>query len=274
MLKRFLMAVLASGLIIPGASYAEEVDGVANYAFSVFIGTGAYRIGDRTIYNIRLPLRWDLREPDYESGKVGLRLLAPVSIGITNFKDFEDIPDLDVNDLQAITFAPGIEAQIPFRKNWLLKPFIQGGLGWDMHSSARSWVFGTGTRLRGWYGENENWIIGGELLLAAQRPKGNDPSSSFTRIGIGAEYKYQTKWLVFGRQLSWHGRLLHYRFTNPADIDPPYTETDIQNSTEVGISFGINPPVNIFGYKFRQGGIGYEKFDEATAIKLFTTFPF
>jgi len=261
--------------LIAATAVADEVDGVANYAYSVFIGTGVYKIDDRTIYILRVPAAFDLREPDYETGKIGLRLLIPFSVGVTNYDSIDDIPDLSVNDLQSVTITPGIEGQIPFRRNWLLKPFVQAGLGWDMKSSANSIVWGAGSRARGWYGDNEKWIIGGEFLYANNNPKReDDPQTSFFRVGLGAEYKYQSKWLVFGRQLSWHGRLLHYEFSNAVNLNPPIEEIRIERSTEVGISFGLNPPINLLGYKFRQGGIGYERAGDVKAIKFFTTFPF
>ena len=254
---------------------AAEEDGIANYAYSVFIGTGAYRIGDRTIYLLRIPGAFDLSEPDYDSGKIGWRLLLPFTVGVTNFDDIEDIPELTVNDLQSMTIAPGVEAQIPFQPNWLLKPFVQAGLGWDMKSSSNSFIYGLGSRLRGWYGDNQQLLLGGEFLWAGNNPKKQEePDSNFTRIGLGLEYKYQTPWYVFDRHVSLHGRLIHWEYVNAANLEPPIEPIRIERSTEVGISFGLNPGINILGYNFRQGGIGYERSDEFKAVKLFTTFPF
>jgi len=257
------------------AAFSLEEEGVANYAYSVFIGTGAYRIGDRTIYLLRIPAAFDLTEPDYESGKIGWRVLLPFSVGVTNFDDFEDIPELTIDDLQSMTFAPGIEAQIPFQPNWLLKPFAQAGLGWDMKSSSNSLIYGLGSRLRGWYGDNQRLLLGGEFLWAGNNPKKDEePDTNFTRLALGLEYKVETPWNVFDRDLSFHGRLIHYEYLNAANLEPPKDSVRIERATEVGISFGLNPGINILGYNFRQGGIGYERSDEFKAVKFFTTFPF
>ena len=75
---------LALGLSISlsgGVQSAEEEDGIANYAYSVFSGTGRYKIDDRTIVAIRAPLVWDLVEADYETGKLSYRFLFPVAVG-------------------------------------------------------------------------------------------------------------------------------------------------------------------------------------------------
>lgn len=271
-----ILAALCCVLVLQAASAQESgQEGITNYAYSVFAGTGRYNIGDRVIYVLRLPMAMDLRKPDYETKTTGFRLLFPAAVGITDFADISDIPELDLNDLQTMTFTPGLEAQFPVKENWLIKPFGQAGLGWDLTSSSNSFVWGLGARTRAWFGDNDRWLIGGELLWAGNNPKyDNEPTTRFSRIAIGAEYKWQTNWQPFGYRVSWHTRLIQWIYTDAFNLEPPIEEVNIDNSTEIGVSFGINPPINIFGYKFRQGGIGYERSDEFRAIKLFTTFPF
>ena len=92
--------------------------------------------------------------------------------------------------------------------------------------------------------------------------------------GLGVEYKIQTQWYPFGHKVAWHGRLIQYHFSNPVNFEEPDDEFAIKSSTEVGVSFSIDPPLYIMGYGFKQGGIGIEKADNFRAIKLFTSFPF
>jgi hypothetical protein len=270
-----LCLLVCASFFIATAVAQEEQTGVANYAYSIFIGTGRYEIGDRTIYVIRAPMAFNLKTPDYESGQFGYKFLLPMAIGITNFDNFEDLPELSVDSLQTVSVTPGVEMQIPVKANWQIKPFGQAGLGWDMTSSSNSFIWGAGARTQAWFGDNKKWLIGSEFLWSGNNPKHEEePDSTFTRLGIGAEYKWQTNWSPFGYRVSWHARLVQYYFTHRVTLEPPPKEEQIENSTEVGFSFGIDPPINIFGYKFRQGGIAYERSDDVTAIKLFTTFPF
>ena len=83
-----------------------------------------------------------------------------------------------------------------------------------------------------------------------------------------------TKWYVFGRNLSLHGRIVQYYFGNPVNFEEELDEFKVKYSTELGVSFSVDPPINILGYKFRQGGIGFERAGEYDAVKIFTTFPF
>ena len=274
MRPQFLILCLLGLLLTPPAS-AQDVDGVNNYAYGVFIGTGKYRISDRTIYIFRLPFTFGLQEADYETGQIGYRLLVPYAIGFTNYDSFEDVPDLTIDDVQTMSVTPGIEVIFPLKANWQIKPFGQAGLGWDTKSSNNSFVWGAGARTRAWFGDNEKWLVGGEFLWAGNHPKyDGEPDTSFTRWGIGAEYKLQTSWAPLGHRVSVHGRLLQWYYSNAVNFEPPREPTNLNRATEIGLSFGIDPPINIFGYQFQQGGIGYERADEVKAIKLFTTFPF
>jgi hypothetical protein len=255
---------------------AQETDkGFANYAYAIFVGTGKYDVGDRTIYVIRAPMYWNLVEPDFESRRTGYRLLLPASIGITDFDDFSDLPELDIDTLQTLVFTPGLELQIPLEANWLLKPFAQAGMGWDLKSSSQSFIWGAGGRTRAWFDDDQRWLVGGELLFSGNKPNsGDDNDSRFSRISVGAEYKWQTNQAIFGRRLAWHARLIQYIYADKADFPPPPDTEQLGRSTEVGISASIDPPITVFGFDYSQWGVSYEKSDLGAAIKLITTFPF
>jgi hypothetical protein len=269
----FILLTILS-LLSSSWALAEEIDGTYNFAYAVFTGTGRYTLNDRTIYVFRAPLSFDLREADHETGKIGFRLLLPIAAGLNNYDSIEDLPDLVITDLASITVVPGVEFIIPLQDNWTMNPFVQAGLGWDTSSSSNAFVVAGGTRTRAWFGKDSNWLIGGELLFARNHPNKEEEKTRFSRIGLGAEYKWQTSWRVFDRRISWHPRLIHWRFIDPVEYEEPQEQTTVHYSTEVGLSFGLDKAINMLGYKFTQGGIGYEKGDQFTAIKFYTTFPF
>ena len=70
MLQRFFAPLAALAIALcPCLTFADKVDGVANYAYSVFVGTGKYSIQDRTIYIVNAPLEFDIYEIDTKSDK-------------------------------------------------------------------------------------------------------------------------------------------------------------------------------------------------------------
>ena len=91
--------------------------GKYSFASRLFVGTGKYTIGERTIFVVRAPLAFQLRDPDYSTGKIGYRLLVPAAVGITDFESIDEIPELDLDDVQTMSVAPGLEVDIPVMQN-------------------------------------------------------------------------------------------------------------------------------------------------------------
>ena len=136
-----------------------------------------------------------------------------------------------LDDLQSGSIAPGVEVDIPLTRNWLLKPFGQAGIGWDMKSSNNTFIWGLGSRTRAWFLDDEKLLIGGELLWAGNEPKDEDEErTTFSRWAFGAEYKFQTDWRPFGYRVSWHPRAILWWYGNEVNFLPPPDEQQISRS--------------------------------------------
>ena len=273
---RFIRLVLIINLgLFAGPSHAGEEDPDINYAYAVFTGTGKYSLNDRTIYVFRAPLEFDLKPVNYDAGEtLGLTLLLPVAMGLTNFEDIDELPELSVDDVQSVSIVPGVEFPFALKQNWLLMPFAHAGLGVDTKSNSETFIWGTGIRSSATLGEDGNWLVGAEFLWAGERPNNNDPDNDFVRWGFGAEYKIPSERQLFGRRISWHARLIQWYFSNAVVFKPPLLPFRLEKSTEIGIAIGFSRPLNILGYKLRQAGIGFEKSDDYEAITLYASFPF
>ena len=113
-LQRLLLIVAAiTTSLSASTSYAGDEDGVANYAYAVFAGTGKYSILDRTIYIVSMPLAYNIKKNRHVGKyKIGFKVLLPVAIGVTNFERFDELPDLDIDSLQTMSFVRGLEIPI------------------------------------------------------------------------------------------------------------------------------------------------------------------
>ncbi|MCX2980244.1 hypothetical protein EYC98_05100 [Halieaceae bacterium IMCC14734] len=224
---------------------------------------------------LRAPLDFNLSEAEPEAGRrFGMRLLMPVAVGLTQYEDFVDIPELDIEDIQSISVVPGVEFPIWLTDEWTLSPFAQLGFGMDTKSDSRSIIWGSGARVRWEPRDAPQWLVGGEFLWAGNNPNNNQPTTDFTRWGVGAEYRIDTQQQLFDREISWHLRALLWQYSDALRFEPPLQLFKLNSATEVGVSVGFSRPFNIFGYKFHQGGIGYEWADDFKAVKFYTTFPF
>ena len=117
-------------------------------------------------------------------------------------------------------------------------------------------------------------MVGGEFLWAGNNPTGSDSTTSFSRLGLGVEYKIPSNFVVSDRSISWHLRAFQWYFSDAMTFEEPVLPFKLNHTTEVGLSFGLDRPIRMLGYDFTQLGVGYEWSDGFEAVTFFTTFPF
>ena len=279
MVLRFLIAIVVFSVCI-GRTVAQAptsvvFDAVPNYSYAVFVGSGIYRLDDRKIFIARMRFSRTWTEPDAESGSPGIRFLLPVTVGITNFEDFDDIPNLVVDDLATLSFVPGVEFEYVVRPNLSIKPFAQAGFGWELQDGDLNFVWGAGMRARMTLPRKKSaWVLGGELLVAGNVPGDDEPSTDFTRMGLGLEYKFPIRWTMLGRQSSLHAQVIGYHYFNEAEFKSPRRDIMLDDIIQIGLSIGIDPAAKFLGIPVRQLGLGYKYGSDVSAIILITSFPF
>ena len=254
----------------------EELEGIPNHSYAVFVGTGYYRLDDRRLLALSMPFSWQIRDPEAEPRRLGVKLLLPMALGITNFEKVSDFPDLDIDDLATFSFVPGVQIDYPVTTEWTVKPFAQAGLGWDLQSSGSTFVWGGGlrTHYRPEIGETSPWTFGGEYLAAGNNPDNNAPNTRFSRLGLGLEYRHPMRWSLLHRKTFLHTHLVGYYYLTDVEFLPPLERIELGHSVELGVSIGIDPPVKYLGVSLDQLGLGYKYGDELRAITLVASFPF
>ena len=270
----FALALLATSQVAAQTPGTQQIFGDASYSYAVFIGTGYYKLDDRRLFVLSIPVSWQLRElkPD----QMGIELLLPVAIGIQNFDDLDDFLGFQLDDVQTISFVPGVELQFLPLPRWEVKPFGQGGIGWDPDIGSTDFIWGLGARTNYVIPRGNSQIkIGGEYLLAGD--KANDGgSSTINRFSLGIEYKHPIKWSLFNRQTSMHWRLIGYNYIGGLTIKSfPDAETfDINSELEIGFALSVDPVLKILGIPASHLGLGYRFGEHSRAIVVETKFPF
>lgn len=248
--------------------------GDASYSYAVFVGTGLYRLDDRQIFVLRIPVSWQLRE--LEPDQMGVKLLLPVAIGIQNFDNLDDLLGFQFDDVQTISFVPGVELQFLPRPRWEVKPFVQGGVGWDPDAGTVDFIYGLGARSNYVIPKGKAQIkVGGEYLLAGD--KANDGgTSNINRLSLGIEYKHPIRWSLFNRQTSMHWRLIGYNYIGGLTFKSfPDTESfDIDSELEIGFALSVDPALKIIGIPASHLGLGFRFSEHSRGIVVETTFPF
>ena len=270
-----LVCILCARPVLAQATDPIEYSVAPNYSYAVFVGSGVYTLDDRRVYVARMGFSWHWKEADAATGDLGVKFLLPVTVGITNFEDFEDLPDLTVDDISTLSFVPGVELEFALSERFSVKPFAQAGVGLEFQDKDTTFVWGAGVRSR--YTKTlgkSDWILGGELMAAGNVPGSGVESSSIVRAGFGVEHVYPLAWEWNGRRTTLHTQLIGYHYPNEATFDAPASDISIDNTIQLGMAIGIDPAFKFLGISVRQVGVGYKHGNDISAITLVTSFPF
>ena len=209
-----LSVIFAAALILflPGnqlAWAADEPEDLINYAFSSWIGSGFYKLGDRTVYLLRAPFSYTLREADSE--KWGMELLLPATIGFH---------DQDEGNVGTLTFVPGLRLNYPVLDNWWLKPFGQFGFGRDFSGSDIAWIYGAGIKSLATFDlKNVELDFGTAFTWAAQNQSGGGSDSDFSMFDIGFNSRWPTNITVLDRRSDLNLYFVYTQFVNALDFE-------------------------------------------------------
>jgi hypothetical protein len=270
-LKSFKLIVLA--LILAGywlnagsARAVDEPEEVINYAYSSWIGSGFYKINDRTVYLLRAPFSYAVRETGKE--KWGMDLLLPATIG---FHDNDD------GNVGTVTFVPGLRLNYPVLDNWWLKPFGQFGFGKDFSGSDVAWIYGVGIKsLATFELEPSELDFGTAFTWADQNQSGGGSDSGFSMIDLGLNTRWPTNLNVLERKSDLNFYFVYTQFVNDLNFERAEKKNkNIQRLYKFGIALSSADKFPIFGlFDLRGGGLDVTFGDGYFGMGLTTGFPF
>jgi len=266
---KYLIAALMLTGFCCGLSPDSAADGpedAINYAYSSWIGSGFYKIGDRTVYLLRGPFSYTLREADKE--KWGLELLIPATIG---FYDNED------KNTGTLTFVPGLQLNYPVLDNWWLKPFGQFGFGKDFSRSDIAWIYGVGIKSLATFDLKTSELdFGTAITWADQSQSGGGNDSGFSMIDIGLNSRWPASIMVLDRKSDLNLYFVYTQFVNDLNFERAQkSNKNIQRLYKFGIALSSKEEYSIFGlFDLSGGGLDVTFGDGYFGMGLTTGFPF
>ncbi|MGB5745961.1 MAG: hypothetical protein WBM69_03200 [Desulfobacterales bacterium] len=263
--------IIAAALILflPGnqsAWAADEPEDVINYAYSSWIGSGFYKLGDRTVYLLRAPFSYTLREADSENW--GLEVLLPATIG---FHDNDDGND------GTLTFVPGLQLNYPVLDNWWLKPFGQFGFGKDFSGSDIAWIYGVGIKSLATFDLKSSELdFGTAVTWAAQNQSGGGSDSGFSMFEIGLNSRWPTNIILLDRKSDINLFFVYTDFINDLDFERAKKENkSVQRLYKFGIALSSKEKYPILGlFDLSGGGVDVTFGKDYFGLGLTTGFPF
>ena len=272
----FTLVLFSLSPFCPSVTASQSDIELFNYSFATWLGSGIYKVSDTDtrFAVIRLPFSFELKQPgqpdDPLKQKAGLNLIVPV---IAAYQE-ERISDFN---LGAVAVVPGLEAIIPVKERWILKPFVQLGLGGDSSTSSTQVIYGAGIKSRysfSW--ENIDFDIGNAVVVAGNSTSEPEASNAFSMVEAGINARLPQKFSIMDMDFrpgvfyvaSW--LFNHAEFYNGILEN---SELKIINTLGLTITFDTPLPlwkINLetLGLEYRYGNAGF------TGVGLNLGFPF
>jgi len=268
------VGVIAVGLILlasGGVTHAQSVDAsdeLLNWAFANRLGSGVYHVSGRTVWILRVPVRFTVR--DTEERPWGLVLKFPVTFGFYDFKPSDIIEHGLPDRVGTLTFVPGVEFRLPVRPNWMLMPIAEAGVGKDFQGGETVGIFAVALKSRVTFASDRwDFLVGNEVAYSKQTKSVESPADDFASFEAGFEAKHSLG-------VEWRGNELDYGlFTNTffyfdslEFLLPDGNSVKVNAEYEVGFTFGSRTPTKLWGIKMPRLGLSWRRSNELGAIRL------
>ena len=259
-------------IVITSPAHGGNTDqDLLNYAYFSELGIGEYSTDNREVRAIQVPFSYQLRPMTEDQW--GIRLLFPATFGVLGLDAIDNIGDVISLDISALTLVPGVELQIPVRKNWVLKPFGQVGAG--RSEGGNAFIYSAGVRSSytiPW--KKFTFTLGNEISFDGFLPSGEE-WENYASIAIGWDTRYPLGFTLKGAATHIGGWVSYYYFFDELEFEQPLlAPLAIGNQFEIALSFGTYKKIPIWFFNFDRIGLAYRFSEDLRAIRIVFEFPF
>lgn len=269
--------ILGTGLDQPLRAQEDTssaITSVIPWGFAVALGSGIYGIGDdSTIYIFRLQPKLSkyFSEETYPGERrLSLEFKFPVALGVLHF---DIIRGNFPSSLQNISFAPGVEVQIPVTRRWTLRPFGHFGWGRELTKGGESaWMYWAGIKSHLAF-EAGKFDFGLVNSLARMRyTSSRGKAYSLSPLGTGLEIDHPLgKLKASGDQLYLKSHVYNFWYIDRLELflSPDQNPVELRMEWEIGLSVGKKGKLKIWLFKFDRIGLGYRFSDYTKGIRIY-----
>lgn len=234
-----------------------------HWAYSSFFGTGWYQVEDsRSVFVMRVPIRQTLREPSISSSgerTLGIKIKYPLTLGLHDVTDIGGI--LETDNFGTISFAPGIDLEIPINKRWHVKTFAHVGWGKELNAGESAWIYYGGVKSRyAFPGHKYDWYLLNSLYYVGYAPD-HGRSDHLAVAQVGAQLRQPlANTTLFGRNADLHWSLMYSFLGNELHFNLPDGRFDpISDQFELGLAMAFrDEPYKVWFLRIHQLGVAYQ----------------
>lgn len=247
---------------------------LAHFAFASQLGSGIYSISGRTIQIYRLPIGWQVAEP--EGNRPGLRIKLPATIGLYDFKPRDVVESGLPDQLDTLTAALGAELDFPVGE-WHLLPYVEAGRAWDAGGDADATLYSASFHARrDWSRDAHLWRFSTGVVYAGLKLDGSGDTADLVRLEAGFEARRPVGFDIAGKAAEGGAYLLAEWYADrPEETVVRSTgEGRIPAQAEIGLTLGTRPVLRLWGLPVPRIGLAYRFGDGVSVYRLVFGSPF
>lgn len=268
-------------ILVPFSGYGQGYDEVldeysVSYIYAAVMGSGTYKIDDRRIAMLRIPVSWTQQE--LTEDQPGIRWHLPIVLGYDSLNYPDWLSRLLDDDLVTLTVMPGFEVKQMLTERWEIKPFGHLGVGYDFTRDETILMGVLGIRGLGtWrYDDASELRLGTSIRYAAEYQTRSEDSSAFSLLEGGVDYRRDIRLPVFSKATNGGVYYLLQLFVPEWEIsrDNPTLPTELGLIHEVGASIGFKEPRTFLGFSWSRVRTGFKFGRHVRGWTIGTDFPF
>ena len=238
-----------------------------NYAYAYAFGNGNYAVAGRSAQVFKLPFA--VRLISIEDHPVGLRLKLPVTFGFFEFGIDDLFQGGFADQIQTVSFVPGLEMEVAVNDRWRLLPFIDLGAGKDLSGDARAGILAVG--VQSYYtipSDHALLTIGNQLFWVGSKVHGvrNDAMAYFM---TGLDLRMPMKVKLGTKPMNISLYAVNYLYFKDVEFQRDEAEpVTIDTEYEVGVTFGTEPAHEWWIFKAPRVGLSYRFGGQISAVRL------
>ncbi len=260
--------LLAMGAGQSRAEEAADFGAPINYIYANYFGSGIYETSTRSVTVINLPSRYQL------SSENGSALFLRYSLAVGFFDlDYQGIHDLDLpNNFDTLSFTLGLEYQFLQSDQNQIIPYLDLGVGRNYSYGENTLLYSTGVSDLYTFAGKHLWAT--RLVVAGYQSLDYEDESSYASLETGVDLHTPWQPTVLNKALFttvygagyWYFDALHFRMPHKAP-------EKVTQSFEVGVTVGLQKPIDAYLFEFTRLGIGYRFSKNITAWRLVFGLP-
>jgi hypothetical protein len=255
-----------------GAAQLRADQQFASYAYAHEFGSGIYDFGGHTLQVYTLPFAWTAREA--AADRVGVRLKLPLTLGFLDFRTADVVSTGLPDDVDSMSFVPGVELRVEVGRHWVLLPYVQAGASLADTTDVETRLFGAGLRVqRSFDADAYSGLYSVETIYSRVHYRGDLPNDDFVRVRNGLQWTRDT-----GRAIAGHALQLALFSVVDVYADPPTgpaTGVELpEMQLEAGVVFGTEPGFRFLGLPLPRLGLSYRFAGDLSSLRFVIGAPF